>query len=66
MKYYSTQRPVMPGSYPKPHGNQIREICNFDQRTYCNEISREAWGYIEYAKPLAPSAVSNYELTAAQ
>lgn len=66
MKYYSTQRPVMPGSYPKPQGNQIREICNFDQRTYCNEISREAWGYIEYTEPLAPSAVSNYELTAAQ
>ena len=30
MRYYSTQRPIMPGSYPKPAGNPVVEIRNFD------------------------------------
>ena len=38
MKYYSTQRPVMPGSYPKPAANKVTKIHNYEQKTYCEEI----------------------------
>ncbi len=53
MKYYSTQRPVAPGTFPKPNGNKVLEIVNFDERRYCGEASRDCWGYIEYEKPLS-------------
>lgn len=62
MKYYSTQRPVMPGSFPKPQGNKVLAIENFDRRTYCPEIEREAWGYLEYEQPLTEKDVAAYEL----
>ena len=42
MRYYSIMRPVMPGSYPKKAAAQ--EIENFDEKTFCEEIGREAWG----------------------
>lgn len=38
------------------------EIVNFDARTYCDEIKREAWGYIEYKLPLTPETAADYEL----
>ena len=63
MKYYSTQRPVMPGSYPKPQGNPVTEIVNYDERTFCEELGREVWGYIEYEKPLPRYDSDSYELT---
>lgn len=53
----------MPGSYPKPSSNAVVEIVNFDTRRYCDEIKREAWGYIEYQFPLNSDIVSDYELT---
>ena len=65
MKYYSTQRPVMPGGYPKPAGNAVKEIVNFDGRTFCEDIGRDAWGYVEYGTPLSDTDVREYELTAA-
>lgn len=49
MRYYSTQRPVMPGSYPNRDG--VEKIHNFDTKTFCEEIGREAWGYIDYREP---------------
>ncbi|MDE7244134.1 MAG: hypothetical protein K2O18_09185 [Oscillospiraceae bacterium] len=61
--YYSTQRPIGPGTYPKPEGNEVVEIHNFDGKTYCEELGREAWGYITYEQPLTPEQVSSYELT---
>lgn len=64
MRYYSTQRPIMPGSYPKPQGNAVIAVHNFDIRTYCEEIDREAWGYIDYEQPLAPEDARRYELIA--
>lgn len=63
MKYYSTQRPVMPGTFPKPEGNKVLNIANFDDKTYCAEIGREAWGFIEYERPLDPKQEASYELT---
>lgn len=63
MRYYSTQRPVAPGSFPKPIGNKALEIHNFDSKSFCGEIGREAWGYIEYQQPLAPGEAEKWELT---
>ena len=62
MRYYSTQRPIMPGSYPKPAGNPVVEIRNFDARVFCGEIGREALGYIEYEQALFPGQAQSYEL----
>lgn len=64
MRYYSTQRPVGPGTFPKPQGNAVKEVFNFDSKTYCEEVGREAWGYIEYEKPLDPETAAGYELVA--
>ncbi|MBD5504576.1 MAG: hypothetical protein HDR09_12840 [Lachnospiraceae bacterium] len=64
MKYYSTQRPITPGSYPKSPFNEVLQVVNFDSRTYCEDIGREAWGYIEYKNPLHPEDVVDYELSA--
>lgn len=64
MKYYSKRRPIQPGGYPKPEGNKVVEIVNFDAPEYCEKIDSDAWGYIVYEKPLQYDDVINYELTA--
>lgn len=61
VKYYSTQRPVMPGGFPKKAA--VEKIENFDTKTYCEEIGREAWGFIEYREPLTKEEADAYELT---
>ena len=66
MKYYSTQRPVAPGTFPKPEGNKVLEIVNFDKRKYCEEASRDCWGYIEYEYPLTEKQAVDYELVREQ
>ena len=55
-------RPVAPGTFPKPTGNKILEIRNFDDRTFVPEIKRDAWGYIEYSQSLTEHDLSAYEL----
>lgn len=60
MRYYSTQRPVMPGSYPKKGAQEVR---NYDDKTYIEEIDGEAWGYIEYDRELTAKEERDYELT---
>ncbi|MCI8351953.1 MAG: hypothetical protein HFJ86_12465 [Oscillospiraceae bacterium] len=62
MRYYSTQRPVSVGTYPKAG---VQEIHNFDRKTFCEDISREAWGYIDYDRELTGSEADSYELTPA-
>ena len=64
-KYYSTQRPVMPGTYPKPKDNPAMLIHNFEKREYVPEIGRLAWGYVEYDKPLENKDIDGYELVPA-
>ena len=61
MRYYSTQRPFGPGTYPRQDGAET--IVNFDGPTFCEEIGREAWGYIEYARPIETHLAHEYELT---
>lgn len=63
MKYYSTQRPITPGSFPKPENNPVLELQNFENSTYCQEIDGEAWGWIEYKNPLSESETGQWELT---
>lgn len=62
MRYYSTQRPVGPGTFPRQGG--METVTNFDSKIYCEEIGREAWGYIEYREAITPEQAKDYELTA--
>ena len=61
-RYYSTQRPLSPGTYPKPAENQVSEVHNFDNRQPVEEGKMQAWGYVEYAKPLTAKEMQDYEL----
>ena len=54
MRYYSTQRPVTPGSFPS--GYAVEEIVNFDRKTH---------GYIDFAQPLPEGEAQKWELTQA-
>lgn len=59
-RYYSTMRPVLPGSFPKkPLAEKIE---NFDTKTFCEEVGREVWGYIEYREALTKAEADAYEL----
>ncbi len=61
VRYYSTMRPFGPGTFPQKDGRET--ITNFDGKIYCEEIGREAWGYIEYLEPLTEEEADAYELT---
>ena len=62
MKYYSTQRPLMPGCCPRAG---VQEVVNFDDKKFCEEIGCEAWGFVEYNRELTQNEVDDYELTPA-
>ena len=61
-KYYSTQRPVDIGTFPKPHRNAPDEIVNYDQRVPVENGSFLAWGHLTYTRPLTKRQASDYEL----
>ena len=61
-RYYSTQRPVDIGTFPKPGDNKPVEIHNYDSRIPVEDGSMLAWGYLEYAKPLTEKEARDYEL----
>lgn len=61
-RYYSTQRPFGPGTYPRQDGTECY-INFFGGKIFCEEINREAWGFIEYREPITPEAAAEYELT---
>ena len=50
-KYYSTQRPVDIGTFPKTENGPV-EIVNFDQRESVENGRFQAWGYLLYHAPL--------------
>ena len=58
MRYYSTQHPIGPGTFPKPEGNRVLEIVNFDEKIFHAEPARECWGYIDYEKPLSENMIA--------
>ena len=47
-RYYLTQRPPAPGSFPGKPVNMKA----FDNRKHVEEIGRPAWGWVEYEEPL--------------
>lgn len=59
MRYYSTQRPIGPGTYPK---KGAKKIVNFDRRMPDESFKQMAWGYIEYNRELTKEEVNDYEL----
>lgn len=61
-RYYSTQRPVDIGTYPKPPGNLPIAIENYDGRIYVERGAYQAWGLLAYAAPLTEQQMSGYEL----
>jgi hypothetical protein len=63
-KYYSTQRPIDIGTFPKTDGGPAG-IVNFDMREYVENASFRAWGYIAYNAPLSREQKDIYELRAA-
>jgi len=60
-RYYSTQRPVDIGTYPKSAGEPIR-IFNYDKRTRIEPWGFLAWGYLEFSAPLDARHADDYEL----
>lgn len=61
-RYYSTQRPVDIGTFPKPPGNAPVEIINFDERRMVEGGTMRAWGELAYLKPLTEKQMDDYEL----
>lgn len=61
-KYYSTQRPVDIGTFPKPPRNTPDEIVNYDQRVPVENGSFLVWGHLTYTRPLTKRQASDYEL----
>ena len=61
-KYYSTQRPVDIGTFPKPSHNAPDEIVNYDQRIPVEGGAFPAWGPLTYTRPLTEKQAVDYEL----
>ena len=61
-RYYSTQRPVDLGTFPKPPGNAPVEIINFDERRTVEGSTMRAWGELAYLKPLTEKQMEDYLL----
>ena len=64
-RYYSTQRPVSIGTYPKENGDPVN-IVNFDRREPVDGGKMQAWGYLEYSEPLTAKQQAAYELRPAE
>ena len=65
-KYYSTQRPVDIGTYPKSRENPMIGFTNYDSRIPAEDGAFRAWGELTYAKPLTEKQVADYELRPAR
>lgn len=61
-KYYSTQRPVDLGTFPKPKENLPVAFLNYNERIPVENGSFRAWGELLYLDPLTEKDISDYEL----
>lgn len=61
-KYYSTQRPVDIGTFPKDKDNPPIRIENYEGRIWVENDTRLAWGELTYAQPLLEKELYHYEL----
>ena len=59
--YYSILRPIAPGTYPK---DGMKELQNFEERKFVEEIGREAYGRVTYDRMLSPAELDQYDLVA--
>lgn len=64
-KYYSTQRPVDLGTFPKPKDNLPVGVLNYGERRAVEGGAFRAWGELLYMRPLTEKQISDYELRAA-
>lgn len=65
-KYYSTQRPIDIGTYPKlPHDPEVG-MTFFSERMPVENDTVLAWGILAYNQPLTPQQISDYELRPAR
>ncbi len=63
-KYYSTQRPIDIGTFPKTENGPV-QIVNFDTREGVELGKYQAWGYLVYGAPLTEKQIDDYDLRAA-
>lgn len=63
-RYYSTQRPVDIGTFPKTENGPLY-LVNFDKRDSVEQGRFLAWGYLVYDAPLTEKQIADYELRAA-
>lgn len=63
-RYYSTQRPIDIGTFPKS-GNEPIQIENYDSRKLVEGGAFRAWGVLTYTTPLLQKQMADYELRAA-
>ena len=61
-RYWSVLRPVGPGTYPKKESNLMMGYENYEKRRFVRSIGKEAWGWLEFEKPLAPNDIDSYDL----
>lgn len=61
-KYYSTQRPIDIGTYPKSYFNRPIHMDVFFTRQQVPGEAFQAWGAIVYANPLTDQEMRDYEL----
>ena len=61
-RYYSTQRPVDLGTFPRPPDNPLLSFRNYDARVPVEGGAMLAWGELYYGKPLTPAQMYHYEL----
>ena len=65
-KYYSTQRPIDIGTYPKlPNDPQV-EMTFLSGRQPVESGTVLAWGVLAYNAPLSPKQIEDYELRPAR
>jgi len=63
-KYFSTQRPIDIGAFPKSADNPPIKTLNYGQggRVWMEYDTILAWGELIYAKPLSAQEIASYEL----
>ena len=61
-RYYSTQRPVDLGTYPKEPDNPLVGFLNYDDRISVEHGAYRAWGEVTYRAPLTTDQLIQYEL----
>jgi|GEM_PF-5107790 len=60
-RYYGLNRPLTIGTHPDSKENPAIKIHNYDNKIRVGNLC-EAWGYVEYKKPLTKREISDYEL----